>query len=171
MRRLGLILLGAVLCGVLAASAQAKLTPAEQAWAKPLIAIWNVQNAGLHLVIKQASAKNAFVAGEKPANYALTNTLLYLINCKQPKDLIAKAGIPPSPRLAAFRNALNTACIDNAKGANDFAKAIGAVTKKDSKLAQSLLVQGVAEFKLGSAAIAKAYKALIAIGGKSIFVA
>jgi hypothetical protein len=170
-RRLTLVLLGAVLFSVLTAAAQARLTPTENTWAKPLIAIWNVQNAGLHLVIQQASAKNALVAGEKPENYTLTNTLLHLINCKQPKDLIAKAGIPPSPRLAAFRDALNTACIDNGKGANDFAKAIGAVTKNNSKLAQSLLVQGVAEFKLGSAAIAKAYKVLIAIGGKSIFVA
>ena len=34
----------------------AKLTPAEQTWAKPLIQIWNVQNAGLHLVLGQAAA-------------------------------------------------------------------------------------------------------------------
>ncbi len=171
MRRLSLVLIAAALCGLFAATAQAKLTPLEQKWAAPLISIWNVQNAGLHLVIGQAAAKNALIAGEKPQNLALTTTLYALIGCKAPTDLIAKAGTPPSPRLTAFRDALNAACAANSNGANDFAKAIGAVTKGNAKLAQTLLAQGVAQFKLGSTAVAKAYKVMIAIGGKNIFVA
>ena len=165
------MLIAAAACGLFAASAQAKLTPAEQAWAKPLITIWNVQNAGLHLVIGQAAAKNALVAGERPQNLALTKTLLALVTCKQPTDLIKKAGTPPSPRLTAFRDALSAACVHDGTGANDFAKAIGALTKGNMTQVKSLLAQGVAEFKLGTAQLSKAYKALIAVGGKSIFVA
>ncbi len=171
MRKPASVLIAAAVCGLFAGSAQARLTPVEEKWATPLITIWNLQNAGLHLVIGQASAKNALVAGEKPHNLALTKTLYALISCKQPIDQIKKAGAPPSPRLVAFRDALNSACIHDANGANDFAKAIGAVTKGNSKLTQSLLAQGVAEFKLGSAQVKKAYTALILIGGKSIFTA
>jgi hypothetical protein len=171
MRKLALLLIAAAASGLFAGTAQAKLTPAEQTWAKPLITIWNVQNAGLHLVIGQAAAKNALVAGEKPQNLALTKTLYALISCKQPADLVKKAGTPPSPRLTAFRDALEAACTHNANGANDFAKAIGAVTKQNTKLVQPLLTAGVAQFKLGTAQLSKAYKVLITIGGKSIFAA
>ena len=171
MRNVGLVLLGAVVCGLFAGSAQAKLTPTEETWAKPLIAIWNTQNAALHLVVGQASAKNALIAGEKPHTLALSKTLLALITCKQPTDLIKKAGAPPSPRVTAFRDALNSACIHDNDGAHSFAKAVGAVTKGNSKLAATLLSQGVAEFKLGSAQLSKAYKAITAVGGKNIFTA
>jgi hypothetical protein len=170
-RKAAYVLIVVTVCGILAGAAQAKLTPTEEKWAKPLITIWNTQNAGLHLVIAQAAAKNALVAGEKPENLTLSKTLYALITCKQPTDLIKKAGTPPSPRLVAFRNALNAACSHDANGANDFAKAIGAVTKGNTKLLQSLLNQGVAEFKLGTAQLSKAYKALLAVGGKSIFTA
>ena len=170
MRKPAYVLIATVLCGLFAGSAQAKLTPTEEKWAKPLIAIWNVQNAGLRAVIGQAAAKNALVAGEKPENLALSKTLYALITCKQPADLIKKAGMPP-PRLTAFRNALDAACTHDANGANDFAKAIGAVTKGNTKLVQSFLTQGVAEFKLGTAQLSKAYKALLAVGGKSIVTA
>jgi hypothetical protein len=170
-RKPAYVLIAAVLCGLFAGSAQAKLTPTEEKWATPLIAIWNVQNAGLRAVIGQAAAKNALVAGEKPENLALSKTLYALITCKEPADLIKKAGTPPSPRLTAFRNALSSACSHDANGAHDFAKAIGAVTKANTKLVQSFLTQGVAEFKLGTAQLSKAYKALLAVGGKSIFTA
>jgi len=36
---------------------------------------------------------------------------------------------------------------------------------------QPLLTAGVAHFKLGTAQLSKAYKVLIAVGGKSIFAA
>jgi hypothetical protein len=169
MRKLGMLLAAAVAACTFAATADAKLTAAEQKWVTPLLSVWNIQNAGLHLVLQQASAKNALVAGSKPNNLALTKTLYALISCKTPTDLIKKAGTPISPRLAPFRDALNRACIHDANGAHDFAKAVGAVTKGNGKLAQSLLIQGVAEFKQGSAQVAKAYKSLVAIGGKNIF--
>jgi hypothetical protein len=73
--------------------------------------------------------------------------------------------------MVAFGDALNTACIHNGNGAHDVAKAIGAVTKGNVKLEGSYLTQASAEFKLGSAAVVKAYNVLIALGGKSIFTA
>ena len=146
-----------------AGSASAKLTPAEQQWVVPLVRIWNVQNAGLHLVFKQATAKNALVPGEKPENLQLTTTLTALVNCKVPADLIQKAGLPPTNRLHPFRDALDAACIHDAKGATDFAKAIGAIGKGQKAKAKMLLTQGAAEFRKGSTQIQKAYKALTAL--------
>ena len=67
-----------------AASAGAVLTPIEQAWAKPLIKVWNVQNSSLKVVIQQAVKPNALIAGNKPDNLSLTNTLVALADCKQP---------------------------------------------------------------------------------------
>ena len=50
MRRLVVLLFAAIATGVLAASADAKLTAAEQRWAKPMIDVWNQQNLALHVV-------------------------------------------------------------------------------------------------------------------------
>jgi hypothetical protein len=147
----------------------ARLTSAEQKWAAPLIAIWNVQNQSLKVVVAQATAKNALIAGEKPQNLALTDTLAALIACKVPADRIKGAGAPPTPRLAGFRNALNAACIHDQNGANDFAKAIGAIGKGKSAAAKSLLRTGYGEFERGTAQLAKAYNALQALGGTSGF--
>ena len=143
--------------------------PAEQKWVTPLIKIWNVQNQSLQVVVSQATAKNALIAGEKPQNLALTNTLAALVNCKEPADLIKRAGASPTPRLVVFRNALNSACIHDLNGANDFAKAIGAVGKGSNNKAQTLLKSGLSEFKRGSTQLAKAYAAIVALGGKKAF--
>jgi hypothetical protein len=159
----------AVAAAALAGTASARLTPAEQKWAAPLVQVWNLQNAGLHVVLPQAAAKGALIAGQKPANLNLTKTLAVLINCKVPTDKIKQAGKPPTERLAAFRDALNAACIHDGNGANDFAKAVGAVTKNKVALAKTYLASGVTEFKRGSAQVQKAYKALTGIGGASIF--
>jgi hypothetical protein len=147
----------------------AKLTTAEQRWVTPLIAIWNVQNQSLKVVVGEATAKDALVAGEKPQNLKLTNTLAALIDCKVPADKIKRAGAPPTPRLVGFRDDLNAACIHDQNGANDFAKAIGAVGKRKYDMAQSLLKTGYNEFKRGSAQLAKAYNSLQALGGAGGF--
>jgi hypothetical protein len=154
-----------VAVGTFAPPAPAALTPAEQAWVTPLIKVWNLQNAGLHLVLQQAAAKNALIAGAKPDNLRLTTTLAVLVDCKTPTDLIRKAGTPPTPRLAGFRDALNAACIHDSNGAQDFAKAIGAVTKNQAAKAKQFLTQGTLEFRKGSTQIQKAYRALTSIGG------
>ena len=168
------LLLGIVAIVVLAPTAGAArsgatLTAAEQKWVLPLIKVWNVQNQSLQVVVSQAAAKNALIAGEKPQNLALTNTLAALLNCKVPADLIKRAGPSPTPRLVVFRNALNSACIHDLNGANDFAKAIAAVGKGSSSTAQTLLRSGLGEFKRGSGQLTKAYAAIVALGGNKGF--
>ena len=156
---------GVVAAGFLVPNAGATLSPAEQAWIAPLIKLWNVQNSSLKVVIQQALKPKALIAGNKPDNLNLTNTLVALANCKQPKDLIKRAGAPPTTRLNPFRDALNAACIADQNGANDFAKAIGAVTKGKSSAVKPFLKQGTLEFKKASVQLTKAYNSLQTLGG------
>ena len=172
MRKLAFLLLAASAVSALGAgSANAKLTPIEQKWVDPLIQAWNVQNAGLRVVIAQAAAKNALIAGEKPENLALSRTLVALVSCETPKNAVKAAGAVPSPRLEPFAKALAAGCADDFYGSNYFAKAIGAVKVGNETLAAADLKKGVAEFTAGSTQIKKAYHVLLSVGGKSIFVA
>jgi hypothetical protein len=161
------LLAAAAAAAFLAPGASASVSPAEQAWLSPLIKVWNVQNSSLKVVVTQALKPNALVAGTKPNNLTLTNTLVALADCKQPKDRIKAAGAPPTQRLNAFRDALNSACIHDMNGANDFAKAIGAVTKSRTSQVQPFLKQGVVEFKKATLQLAKAYNALQTLGGNA----
>jgi hypothetical protein len=152
---------------VVAATAEAKLTAIEEKWAKPMIGVWNQQNLALRVVLQAASAKDALVYGTTN-NKRLTVILNTFVVCG---PAIKKAGNPPSPRLGAFAESLKSACTHDTNGAHDFAKTVGAIRKGNGALSQSLLKKGVAEFKLGSAALSKAYTSLSAIGGKSVFAA
>jgi hypothetical protein len=165
MRLRAAILVACVAAVLLVPSAGASLAPAEQAWISPLIKVWNVQNSSLKVVIQQAVKPNALVAGTKPNNLTLTNTLVALADCKQPKDRIKLAGAPPTTRLNPFRDALNAACIHDQNGANDFAKAIGAVSKGKKAQITTFLKQGTTEFKKATLQLAKAYNALQTLGG------
>ena len=165
MTKLGVALLGAVVACLLAAGASAKLTPVEQTWAKPMIAVWNQQNVALQVVLQAASAKDALVYGS--ANNKKLNVILNTFVVCGPA--IKKAGTPPSPRLKAFADALGTACTHDTNGAHDIAKVVGAVRKGKTAQLQALLQGSAAEFKLGTAALTKAYKSLLAIGGANIF--
>jgi hypothetical protein len=167
--RLLLVVFGAVAAVAIVPSAGAVLTPAEQKWVAPLIRIWNVQNESLQVVVSRAGAKNALIAGEKPQNLRLTETLAAIAACKVPTDLIRRAGKPPTARMTVFRDSLNAACIHDLNGANDFAKAIGAIGKAHYSKAQTLLKSGVIEFKRGTSQLAKGYKSLVAIGGAARF--
>jgi hypothetical protein len=164
--RVAILVAGAVAV-LLVPTAGASLTPAEQAWISPLVKVWNVQNSSLKVVIQQAVRPNALVAGTKPNNLTLTNTLVALADCKQPKDRIKLAGAPPTTRLNPFRDALNAACIADQNGANDFAKAIGAVTKGKKTQITPFLKQGTTEFKKATILLAKAYNALQTLGGSA----
>jgi hypothetical protein len=165
--RVAILAATVVFAAFLVPGAGASLSPAEQAWISPLIKLWNVQNSSLRVVIAQAVKPNALVAGTKPNNLALTNTLVALANCKQPKDRIKLAGAPPTLRLDAFRDALNSACIHDQNGANDFAKAIGAVTKGRAAQVTPFLKQGSTEFKKATLQLGKAYNALQTLGGSA----
>ncbi len=148
-----------------AAAAEAKLTPVEEKWAKPMISVWNQQNLALHVVLQAASAKDALIAGTVN-NKRLTVILNTFVVCGAE---IKKAGAPPSPRLTSFTTSLKSACTHNTAGAHDFAKSIGAIRSGKSTQSATLLKQGVAEFKLGTTALNKAYKAMTAVGGQNIF--
>jgi hypothetical protein len=166
MRKLAVLAAGIAALSFTAAAA-AKLTAVEQRWAKPMITVWNQQNLALHVVLQAATAKNALVYGT-PNNKKLTVILNTFVVCG---PAIKKAGAPPSPRLQTFATALGTACTHDTAGAQDFAKTVGAVRKGKSAQAQTLLKQGVARFKLGTLALTKAYRSLVAIGGKNVFTA
>jgi hypothetical protein len=74
-------------------------------------------------------------------------------------------GAPQTTRLNAFRDALNSACIHDQNGGNDFAKAIGAVTKGRIAQVTPFLKRGATEFKKATLLLAKAYNALQTLGG------
>ena len=166
MRKLAVVVTAVAALGWTAA-AEAKLTAVEEKWAKPMISVWNQQNLALHVVLQAATAKNALVYGTTN-NKKLTVILNTFVVCG---PSIKKAGAAPSPRLQPFATSLGTACTHDTAGAKDFAKTVGAVRENKRAQAETLLKHGVAEFKLGTAALTKAYKSLVAIGGKNVFTA
>ena len=169
-RALPLLLGGVVLGAALTAGAgatgarTAKLTPSEQRWVAPLLPVWQAQNDGLNLVLKQAAAPNALLVNANPNNEKLQTILGALLSCKKPVDRIKQAGAPPTARLDAFLATLDAACIDDGNGAHAFAKAMVAYTAAQGPVTAALIKQGLAYFKLGSGEIVKAYKALTSLG-------
>jgi hypothetical protein len=166
MRRLALLVTALAALGWTAA-AEAKLTAVEEKWAKPMVTVWNQQNLALHVVLQAASAKNALIVGT--ANNKRLNIILNTFVVCGPE--IKKSGTPPSPRLTTFAGSLKSACTHDTAGATDFAKSIGAIRAGRTAQSRTLLNKGIAEFKLGTAALSKAFKSLVAIGGKNIFTA
>jgi len=171
LRPLAFLLCGALLATSVAVGASATpartatLTPGEQKWVKPLLAVWQAQNDGLNLVLKQAAAPNAFLINSKPNNQKLETILGALLSCKKPSDSIKKVGAPPTARLDTFLATLDAACIDDENGAHAFTKAMIAYTANQGPLMATTIKQGIADFKQGSTEIAKAYKSLTALGG------
>jgi hypothetical protein len=142
----------------------ATLTPAEQKGVKPLLNVYNVMNAELHVVVAEEESKNALLAGSGKANTALTKTLEEFVACA---GAVKKVGKLPTARMSSFVAALNSSCSHLQAGANDVAKAIGAVGKGNTTSAKSELVASLTEFKKGSAFLASAEKRLVQIGGSS----
>ncbi len=123
-------------------------------------------------MIKAATAKNALLLGtQAEQREALAVVLGTLLSCKKPHDQIVAAGKAPTARMRAFSSALNSACIHDENGAQAFSKAMIAYTGRKAKLTGTLLAQGIAQFKTGSAQISKAYTAITSLGGKQIFTA
>jgi hypothetical protein len=158
--------LGSGLAGFAGATSArtAKLTPPEQRWLKPLLAVWQAQNDGLNLVLRQAAAPNALLVNSNPNNKKLQKVLGALLSCKQPADAIKLAGAPPTARLDRFLVTLDAACIEDENGAHAFTSAMIAYTANQGPRTAALIKVGVAYFKLGSAEIAKAYTSLTSLG-------
>jgi hypothetical protein len=157
-------------CSAVAATAAptraAKLSPAEQKWITPLIQVWNVMNAELQVLVREETAANALIAGSGKNNTNLTKTLVAFAECT---PSVKKAGKLPSARLTSFLTALKSSCSHLNTGANQVAKAIGAVGKGKVKAARSYLVKSTGEFKKGTSFLATARKQLLVVGGKNIF--
>ena len=94
-----------------------------------------------------------------------------LLSCKKPKDQIVAAGKAPTARMRTFGSALNSACIHDEAGANAFAKAMIAYTAGKGKQVGQYLNQGIAEFKLATTQLQKAYVSITAAGGSKVFTA
>src|SRR5439155_18296073 len=103
MRRLAVLVTALAALGWTAA-AEAKLTPVEEKWAKPMVCVWNQQNLALRIVLQAASAKNALIVGTAN-NKRLTIIHNTFVVCGAE---IKKAGAAPSPRLTAFADSLKT---------------------------------------------------------------
>jgi hypothetical protein len=174
MKRLALATcLAASIVGGAAESASAatpKLNRAELTWVTPLLEVWVAQNAALRLVSKTAAAKNALYLNTAN-NKKLAVVVGTLLSCKKPKDQIVVAGQAPTARMRTFGTALNSACIHDEAGANAFAKAMLAYTAGKAKLTGQFLNQGIAEFKLGTTQLRKAYVLVTAAGGSKVFTA
>ncbi len=157
-----LVGLGAATAATAAPDRHVKLTPAETKWVAPVVKLWNNLNTGLQNVVAQATAKEALLIGTKN-NGKLNGTLATFVTCGK---TMKKAGAAPA-RLAKFAGAMKKACVPLEAGSHSFAKAIAAIYKGNSTLGQKRLIQGVGEFKKGSAKLAAARKQLLAAGGKS----
>ncbi len=161
---LAVSLLGAVLASA-APAKTAKLTPSEEKWAKPVVNVWNVMNAGLLVVGDQTTANDALIPGTK-TNYALTKTLANFISCT---PALKKAGASPE-RLGTFSSSMKKACTHLGTGAHGVADGIATIYKKhNGKLGAAQITAAFAEFKQGSTLLAKARSQLFALGGSNIF--
>jgi len=154
----------AALAASAAPAASAKLTPAEQKWAKPVVDLWNIENAGLLVVYKQATAKDALVAGTK-TNLALSKTLANFVQCPA---ILKKIGTSPSG-LKAVSVSMTTSCARLSSGAHDVAKGIGQIGKRNQDAGTKLVLQGFGKFKKASTSLAVARRQLLAVGAKSLF--
>ena len=167
-RQLAAFILVLVTAGSAATAASAhaqKLTPTETKWMTPMLTVWSTMNAGLHIVIQQAAAKDALVAGTA-TNGKLTRTLTVFVECT---PVVAKQGKPPTVRLVAFDTTMKTMCVYLANGANDLAKAIGAIGKKNSARATTLIKSMDVQFKQASTYLKRAETQALAVGGSNVF--
>jgi hypothetical protein len=159
-----LAVLGAGAAGAVPAKT-AKLTAAEEKWAKPVVNLWNVMNGGLLVVGKQTTANNALIPGTS-ANYTLTQTLATFITCT---PVMKKAGAS-SARLSTFSATMKDACNHLGVGAHGVANGIATIYKKrNGKLGAAQIQAAFTEFQQASALLAKAQKQLLALGGTNIF--
>ena len=156
-----------VVAGLGAGAASAKLSPAENTWAKSMITTYNVMSKELTIVVSEEEAENALIA-RTAANATLTKTLEAFELCG---TAVKKAGPAPSTRLTPFLTSMNAACLHLGLGSNWVAKAIGAIGKGNGTLAKTDLGKSVTELKACSDHLATAAKLLLAIGGKAIFTA
>jgi hypothetical protein len=162
-RLIATLLLSLVVC----APAGAKLTPRESTWVTPMLKTWTQMNSGLNTVVKQATAPNALLAGTAN-NLKLTKTLVNFVACT---PAVKKAGAPPSSRLQPFAASMRTMCTHLGTGAQELAKAIGAIRKNNVTLAKQQITAGYAELAKASTYLKQAGSQIVTLGGQKVFTA
>jgi hypothetical protein len=160
---LATLLLSLVVC----APAGAKLTPKESTWVTPMLKTWTQMNSGLNNVVKQATAPNALIAGTAN-NGKLTKTLVAFVSCTPE---IEKAGTAPTSRLEPFAASMQTMCTHLGTGAQELAKAIGAIRKGNATLAKQQITAGYAELAKASTYLKQAGSQIVTVGGQKVFTA
>jgi hypothetical protein len=149
--RLAAVLALAALLAVPAASARsAKLTPAENAWAAPVVNMMKSLSGRVGAIRGQVSDPAVLTKASK-AQLKLALTLANIIVCV-PK--LKKLGPPPTARLQPFYAAVRSACSYYTAGAHSLAKGIG-------KLSASQITASMTQIKHGSALLALAQSRLV----------
>jgi hypothetical protein len=161
-RRLALtsVLLCALPCFA-AAGAAAKLTPAEQTWAAPVLKLDNSLAENLALVSEEERASGALIAGSGRNNTLLSATLGVFASCASE---LAAAGSPPGSRLESFDADMRGSCADLRAGALELAHAIGEVGKGDGPLASASLETAGARLAAGSHLLGLAERQIATVG-------
>jgi hypothetical protein len=164
MRRLAaLSLVLALVAALAAAMAAAKLSPAEQTWAKKVVTVYNKEAKALDDVQaeEEADGGEALIADSGKANDTLTDTLAVFVNCPA---WIKAAGKPPTARLDPADSDFVGSCSHLSTGAQDVAKAIGAIRLQQTSKAHDDLEASVKELSDGSRLLVAAQRELSAVG-------
>jgi hypothetical protein len=168
MRLALVLLLAASVAAVSTAAATAaparttKLTPAEQKWVRPMVAVWNNMNTRLQQVQGQLVAKEALLVGTR-ANLTLNITLANFVDCAAK---LRKAGKPPA-RLAPVNTSMTAACGRFKAGSLLIARGIGEIRKARQKAGVGHIQTGIGELKKGTTQLAKARRQLTTISAQN----
>jgi hypothetical protein len=136
-----------------AASAQAtKLTPAENAWAVPVVNLMKSLSGRVGAIRYQVADPSVLTKGSK-ARTKLTTTLREIVLCG---ERLKKDGPPPTERLKGVHSALTTACAYYTQGAAELIFGI-------AKLNSTLIKRSLTRIKYGSTLLAVAQTRLTAL--------
>jgi hypothetical protein len=149
-RALAVVALAALLAVPAASARTAKLTPAENAWAVPVVNLMKSLSGRVGAIGKQVSDPAVTTKGSK-AQAKLAVTLANIVVCG---DKLKKRGAPPTARLQPFYVAIRSACSYYTTGSHQLARGIG-------KLDASLIKQAMGTLRSGSGLFAVAQTRLV----------
>jgi hypothetical protein len=151
--RLAAVVALAALLAVPAASAQTtKLTPAENAWAVPVVNLMKSLSGHVGAIRFQVRDRTVLTKGSK-ARKKLDTTLREIVLCG---ERLKKNGPPPTARLKLFHDAVKSACSYYARGSVEL---IFGIVKLDS----AMITRSVTTLKRGSGLLAVALSRLVAL--------
>jgi hypothetical protein len=146
------VALAALLAAPVASAQTTKLTPAENAWAVPVVNLMKSLSGRVGAIRFQVADPSVLTKGSK-ARTKLATTLREIVLCG---ERLKKDGPPPTARLKSFHSALKSACSYYAQGA---AELIVGIAKANS----TLIKRSTTTITHGSALLAVAQSRLVAI--------